>query len=90
MPAAPPASKRLKLISPVPSDIEIAQAATPLPIADVAARLGLQPDDFFQWGPTAAKVGGKEWVGGAAGAARAVRATDLSRLTFITRILILP
>ncbi len=34
-------------MSKVPSDIEIAQAASKLPIADVAAKLGLALDDLI-------------------------------------------
>ena len=41
---------------PVPSDIDIAQAATPLPIASIADALALGPGDYDQYGPTAAKV----------------------------------
>ena len=39
----------------VPSDIEIAQAATLRPIADVAAELGLGPDDILPYGRNKAK-----------------------------------
>lgn len=49
----------LKVQHPVPSDIEIAQAATPLPIAAIADALGLAPGDYNQYGPTAAKVRGE-------------------------------
>ena len=47
------ASKRL---TPVPSDLDIAQAATPLPIKEVAAQLGLTEDDLIYYGKTKAKV----------------------------------
>ncbi len=47
------ASKRL---NPVPSDLDIAQAATPLPIKEVAAQLGLTEDDLIYYGKTKAKV----------------------------------
>ena len=40
----------------VPSDIEIAQAAKPRPIAAVAAELGLGPDEILPYGHTKAKV----------------------------------
>ena len=40
----------------VPSDIEIAQAARPRPIADVAADLGLAPDDIDPYGKHMAKL----------------------------------
>ena len=38
------------------SDIEIAQAATMVPIADVAAGLGLSPDDLDLYGKYKAKI----------------------------------
>lgn len=40
----------------VPSDIEIAQGATLRPIADVAADLGLGPDDILPYGRYKAKI----------------------------------
>lgn len=43
-------------MSKVPSDIEIAQAAKPRPIAEVAAELGLGPDDIIPYGKTKAKI----------------------------------
>jgi formate--tetrahydrofolate ligase len=43
-------------LSSVPSDIEIAQAATPRPIADVAAELGLGPNELLPYGHTKAKI----------------------------------
>jgi formate--tetrahydrofolate ligase len=42
--------------NPVPSDIEIAQAATMRPITDVAADIGLTPDDLDLYGKYKAKV----------------------------------
>ena len=56
--AAEPALKRVKLncISPVPSDIDIAHAATPLHISRIAASLGLTEDDYDCYGKTMAKV----------------------------------
>ncbi|MBX7252221.1 MAG: formate--tetrahydrofolate ligase [Candidatus Promineofilum sp.] len=45
-----------KRLHPVPSDLEIAQAATPLPIKEVAAQLGLTEDDLIYYGKTKAKV----------------------------------
>ncbi len=39
-----------------PSDLEIARAVTPRPIGDVAADLGLRPDELELYGPTKAKV----------------------------------
>jgi formate--tetrahydrofolate ligase len=43
-------------MSPVPSDIAIAQAARPRPVTTVAQTLGLTPDDLILYGPTKAKV----------------------------------
>ena len=40
----------------VPSDIDIAQAAKPRPIADVAAEVGLTPAEILPYGHTKAKV----------------------------------
>ncbi|MDZ4675662.1 MAG: formate--tetrahydrofolate ligase [Gemmatimonadota bacterium] len=40
----------------VPTDIAIAQAAKPRPIADVAAELGLGPDDLIAYGKYKAKI----------------------------------
>ena len=40
----------------IPTDIEIAQAATLKPITDVAATIGLAPDDLDQYGRYKAKV----------------------------------
>ncbi|MGH7669004.1 MAG: formate--tetrahydrofolate ligase, partial [Gemmatimonadaceae bacterium] len=41
----------------IPSDIEIAQAARPRPIVDVAADLGLGADDIDLYGHYKAKIG---------------------------------
>jgi formate--tetrahydrofolate ligase len=41
---------------PFPSDLDIARSVTPRPIGDVAAELGLRPDEIEQYGPTKAKV----------------------------------
>ena len=38
------------------SDLEIARAATPRPIADIAAELGIQPDEVELYGPLKAKI----------------------------------
>jgi formate--tetrahydrofolate ligase len=43
-------------MSHVPSDIEIAQAATPRPIREIAARIGLTEDDYDQYGKIIAKL----------------------------------
>jgi formate--tetrahydrofolate ligase len=42
--------------TPVPSDIAIAQAAKLRPIADVAAEVGLGPDELLPYGRTKAKI----------------------------------
>jgi methylenetetrahydrofolate dehydrogenase (NADP+)/methenyltetrahydrofolate cyclohydrolase/formyltetrahydrofolate synthetase/formate--tetrahydrofolate ligase len=44
------------LVSTVPSDLEIAQAATPRPIADIAAMIGIEADELIPYGSTKAKV----------------------------------
>ena len=44
------------LLNPVPSDIEIAQAAEPLPIVQIAEEVGLLPDEIELYGNTKAKV----------------------------------
>src|ERR1700704_1482902 len=44
------------ILTAVPSDIEIAQAATPLPISQIAAEAGILPDELEQYGKTKAKV----------------------------------
>ncbi|NQV71946.1 formate--tetrahydrofolate ligase [bacterium] len=41
----------------VPSDIDIAQAATIRPIGDIAHQLGLNDDELLMYGPQKAKVG---------------------------------
>ena len=43
-------------VKPVPQDIEIAQAAELLPILEIAAALGLEPDDIELYGQFKAKV----------------------------------
>ena len=43
-------------VSIVPSDIDIAQAAKLRPIADVAAELGLGPDEVLPYGRFKAKI----------------------------------
>ena len=40
----------------MPSNVEIAHSVRPRPIAEVAATLGLQPDDLWPYGPDVAKV----------------------------------
>lgn len=46
----------LKRISPVPTDIEIAQAATLKPIAQLAEEIGILPEELELYGPYKAKV----------------------------------
>jgi formyltetrahydrofolate synthetase len=46
----------LTLKSPVPADIEIAQDAEAQPIANIAADLGIHPDELELYGPLKAKV----------------------------------
>lgn len=48
--------KLQNLLIPVPSDIEIAQAAQPLPIVQIAEEIGLLPDEIELYGPYKAKV----------------------------------
>lgn len=48
---------KLECKSPVPSDIDIAQAATPVHISDIAKAAGLTPDEYDLYGTTKAKVG---------------------------------
>ncbi len=42
--------------APFPPDLEIARGVTPRPIIDIAADLGLRPDEIELYGPTKAKV----------------------------------
>jgi len=44
------------ILASVPSDIEIAQAATPLPINQIASEAGVEPDELELYGKTKAKV----------------------------------
>ncbi len=45
-----------KTLVPVPSDIEIAQAAAPIPIDAIAKEIGIQPDELELYGKNKAKV----------------------------------
>lgn len=56
--SAKPAFKptKLKLLNPVPSDIEIAQAGKLKPILQIAEEVGLKPTDLELFGPYKAKV----------------------------------
>jgi methylenetetrahydrofolate dehydrogenase (NADP+)/methenyltetrahydrofolate cyclohydrolase/formyltetrahydrofolate synthetase len=47
---------KLKLVRPVPSDIEIAQASDIKPIIQIAAELGIHEDELELFGPYKAKV----------------------------------
>jgi methylenetetrahydrofolate dehydrogenase (NADP+)/methenyltetrahydrofolate cyclohydrolase/formyltetrahydrofolate synthetase len=47
---------KLKLLSPVPSDIEIAQAGKLKPILQIAEELGIKPEELELYGPYKAKV----------------------------------
>ncbi|NMC52862.1 MAG: formate--tetrahydrofolate ligase [Chloroflexi bacterium] len=51
-----PEAVQLKRKNPVPSDIEIAQAAEIKPISAIAEALGLLPEEIEFYGPTKAKV----------------------------------
>jgi formyltetrahydrofolate synthetase len=48
--------KLTNLLTRVPSDIEIAQAATPIPIGRIASEAGILPDELELYGNTKAKV----------------------------------
>jgi len=50
------AHKLKNLLASVPSDIEIAQAATPIPIDTIASEAGILPDELELYGKTKAKV----------------------------------
>jgi methylenetetrahydrofolate dehydrogenase (NADP+) / methenyltetrahydrofolate cyclohydrolase / formyltetrahydrofolate synthetase len=55
-PAAVFKPTKLRLLSPVPSDIEIAQAGKLKPILQIAKEVGLKPDELELFGPYKAKV----------------------------------
>jgi len=48
--------KLTNILARVPSDIEIAQAATPLPIGQIASEAGILPEELDLYGQTKAKV----------------------------------
>ncbi len=48
--------KLKNILARVPSDIEIAQSATPIPIGKIAAEAGILPDELDLYGKTKAKV----------------------------------
>lgn len=45
-----------EMLTPVPSDIDVAQSIVPLPISQVAAAAGILPEELFPVGHTMAKV----------------------------------
>ena len=45
-----------KLTEPVPSDIDVSQSITPKPIAQVAADIGILPEELVPHGDRMAKV----------------------------------
>jgi formyltetrahydrofolate synthetase len=47
---------KIKLLSPVPTDIDIAQAGKLKPILQIAEELGIKPDELELYGPYKAKV----------------------------------
>ncbi len=52
----PYAPTKLKLLSPVPSDIEIAQAGKLKPIVQIAKELGIKESELEMYGPYKAKI----------------------------------
>ncbi len=54
--AASTQRQRINFLSPVPSDIAISQAITPLPITEIAATAGLLEKELIPYGDTKAKV----------------------------------
>ena len=48
--------RTLQIVSPVPSDIEIAQSVDPLPIGEVAVAAGILPSELDAYGSYKAKV----------------------------------
>lgn len=48
--------KLMELLSPVPSDIEIAQSVQPVPVQEIAADLGLDDEELILYGRHKAKV----------------------------------
>jgi len=48
--------KLTDLKRPVPSDLDIAQSITPLPITQIAEEAGILPEELIQYGDTKAKV----------------------------------
>ncbi len=54
--SAPFAPTKLKLVRPVPSDIDIAQAAKVKPILQIAKELGIRDNELELYGPFKAKI----------------------------------
>lgn len=50
------AHKLANIVVPTPSDIDIAQSIAPLPISDIAAAIGILPEELELYGHTKAKV----------------------------------
>ena len=67
----------------MPTDVEIARAATPRPIREIAAELGIRESDLHPYGHYIAKFDlsilewARERVAGAGGAAKRPRSTPL-------------
>jgi methylenetetrahydrofolate dehydrogenase (NADP+)/methenyltetrahydrofolate cyclohydrolase/formyltetrahydrofolate synthetase/formate--tetrahydrofolate ligase len=51
-----PHPKEYDVATSVPSDLDIAQAAEIRPITEIAADIGIEPDELIPYGPTKAKV----------------------------------
>lgn len=49
-------SSFLKVVSPVPSDIEVSQSVEPKHIGKIAASIGVLPEECFLYGVTKAKI----------------------------------
>lgn len=54
--AAPPKYNNVTFVTPVPSDIDIAQSVEPRPVAELASELGLRPEHVEPYGRHKAKV----------------------------------
>ena len=49
--------RKLKVVSPVPADIDVANSVEALHISAIAEELGLKPEEFDYYGKRKAKVG---------------------------------
>ena len=47
---------QINFLSPVPSDIEVSQSLTPLPIGQVAEAVGILPSEYDLYGKSKAKI----------------------------------